>query len=102
MAPLYEGFEEAGDNALRNTVPYPNQTRAEAPPVPTLHDHPQFSSGLPFQTSQHGPDVPTRRQLSKQEWEQLKPTIQHLYMGEGGSLALVTKYLNTEYGFLPT
>lgn len=43
-----------------------------------------------------------RRQLSKAEWQELKPLIHRLYIEEGRSLKNVAQSLAEEQGFYPT
>jgi hypothetical protein len=62
---------------------------------------PSFSTLLP----QHAPLWPAglkRLQLSPMEWDELKPTIQQLYVNEGRTFKEVAVVLQTNYNFTPT
>ena len=39
---------------------------------------------------------------AKKDWEDLKPTIRELYLGQGQTLQQLAKYLEERHGFKPT
>jgi hypothetical protein len=43
-----------------------------------------------------------KREASRQEWEQMKPRIEHLYIDQNKPFPYVTRVLRKEYGFEPT
>jgi hypothetical protein len=43
-----------------------------------------------------------RRQLSREDWEKIKPRIKLLYIDERQSLQQVANVLGDEFGFVPT
>jgi len=95
-------FSTENEDVARSIAPSSHETQAEFPPssIPGDRNHPMMNAQ--FHTSQHRPAKPASGQLSKETWENLKPVMRSLYMGEGGSLARVAQHLSDEYGFLPT
>jgi hypothetical protein len=66
-----------------------------------LRSLPNFSTVLPANTP-NWPVGSKRMQLSQQEWNELKPIIQKMYIDEGKKFKEVAVYLQTNHNFNPS
>lgn len=65
------------------------------------HATPNFSTQVPVEAPVW-PPAARRLQLSSAEWDELKPTIQQLYIEEGRTFNEVAVVLQTNHNFTPT
>jgi hypothetical protein len=58
---------------------------------------------FPVQEVHHGEEkqIPGCRALSKDEWEDLKPIIKHMYLDRKQTLKQLAEYLQDHHGFKP-
>jgi hypothetical protein len=86
--------------ALAAALPTPSLNQSLA--VPLSEPSPQFP---PIQELPP-PEGPTRvkgkRDMSRQQWENMKPLIQRIYIDENKPFPYLAQILRTERGFEPT
>jgi len=88
------------------------QTSAEGAPalslVPQMEPYPfgNSTAATTIQTASKAPQMlpahNIRQQLSKDEWESLKPLIQRLYIEENQTFRDIATTLRDSHGFFPT
>lgn len=70
-------------------------------PIP-LEESSSFSSIQQIQQAQMASGPRSKREMSRQQWEMVRPTIQRVYIDENQSFNYLAHILRTEHDFQPT
>jgi len=85
------------------TTTVPAIDLAASPPETGSQSQEFASIPSPVQDVHHREEkqISSRRPFSKEDWDELKPTIKHLYLDQKRTLKQLAEYLQDHHGFKP-